>query len=89
MGRSFNNQRSFNYAYVEPGLEYKLNEQWEWVVAYRQTDAIDTTTGQRVGEIITGPNFDLNKNNEFELRYVKGNGDKDLRSFVFEYVYKF
>jgi len=28
IGRSFNSQGSFNYAYIEPGLEYKLAQKW-------------------------------------------------------------
>ena len=89
VGRSFNNQRNFNFAYIEPGVEYKLNHQWAWVVAFRQINSIDGTVGQRVGKIITGPSFDFDKNNELELRYAKGNGDKDLKSLMIEYVHKF
>lgn len=89
MGRSFNNQHNFNFAYIEPGMEYKLNHQWAWTVAFRQINSIDTTDGQRVGKVITGPSFDLDKNNEFEFRYGKGNGDKDLKSYAFEYVHKY
>lgn len=89
LGRSYNNQRSFNFAYVEPGVEYKLSHQWTWTVAFRQIDSIDSADGQHVGKIITGPSFDLNKNNELEFRYVKGNGDKDIKSVVVEYVHKY
>ena len=88
-GRSYNNQRNFNLAYIEPGIEYKLGHHWAWTVAFRQINSIDVTDGQRVRKIITGPSFDFDKNNELEFRYSKSNGDKDLKSFVFEYVHKF
>ena len=89
MGRSYNNERDFNFAYVEPGLELKLNDKWEWVLAARETNAIDSTTGQHVHELRTGPNFDLDKKNEIEFRYAHGSGDKDTKSWLAEYVHRF
>ena len=29
VGRSFNNERDFNYAYIEPGLKYEFSSRWE------------------------------------------------------------
>lgn len=89
IGRSFNNQRSFNFAYIEPGIEYKLTHKWAWTVALRETNSIDGTSGHHVTQLRTGPSLDLDKNNEFEFLYVKGNGDANLTSWVFEYVHKF
>lgn len=89
IGRSFNNQRNFNFAYVEPGVEYKFMHRWTWTVAFRETNSIDSVGGQRVAQFRTGPSFDLDENNEFEIRYAKGNGDADLTSWAFEYTHKF
>jgi hypothetical protein len=89
VGRSFNNQQNFNFAYIEPGIEYKFTQQWAWAAAFREINSIDGLGGQHVGKFITGPSFDLNKNNEFEVRYAKGNGDKDLTSWEFEYVHSY
>lgn len=89
IGRSNSNEQNFNFAYVEPGMEYKFGEHWAWTAAYREINSIDGTKGQHVGKIYIGPSFDMDKNNEFELRYVKGHGDKDVTSWVFEYVHKY
>ena len=89
VGRSFNNERNFNYAYIEPGLEYKITQRWAWTVAYRELNAIDGAAGQHVGQAMTGPSFDVSKNDELELRYVRSHGDKDLTSWFVEYVHKY
>ena len=89
VGHSWNDERNFNFGYVEPGVEYKIGGGWELALAYRETNSIDGTPGERVHRFLVGPNFDLDKHNEFEFRYVKGNGDEDVRSWVVEYVYKF
>jgi hypothetical protein len=89
IGRSNNNERDYSFAYVEPGLEYKFGEHWAWTVAYREINSIDGTSGQHVGKVYIGPSFDMDKNNEFEWRYVRGHGDKDVTSWVFEYVHKY
>jgi len=89
VGRSFNNQRNFNYAYVEPGIEYKFMRRWAWTVAFRETNSINGVSGQHIAQFRTGPSFDLDENNEFEIRYAKGSGDARLASWAFEYVHKF
>jgi len=89
VGRSFNDERNFNYAYVEPALVFKLSERWEWALAFRESNSIDGTAGEHVGKFITGANFDLDKNNEIELRYVQGSGDEKARSWLVEYVHRF
>lgn len=89
VGRSINNQQNFNYAYIEPGLKYQFNDKWEWTLALRQINSIDGTDGQRVRKYITGPSFSLDKHNEVEFRYIKGYGDKDLKSWQVGYTHKF
>jgi len=89
VGRSFNNQRSFNYAYVEAGVEYRFMQKWAWTVAFREKNAIDGASGQHVAQFRTGPSFDLDKSNELEIRYATGSGDARLTSWAFEYVHKF
>ncbi|HUW50401.1 MAG TPA: hypothetical protein VMV75_05230 [Sulfuricella sp.] len=89
VGRSSNNERNFNYAYVEPGVEYKFDKYWAWTVAYREINSIDGTPGKHVHKFYLGPSFDMDKNNEFEFRYVKGNGDQDVKAWLAEYVHKF
>ena len=89
VGRAYNATHSYNYAYIEPGGEYKLTQQWAWTVAYREINAIDGTPGQHIGKFMTGPSFDMNKNNEFEARYVRGNGDKEVTAWILEYVHKY
>lgn len=89
LGRSSNNERNFNYVYIEPGLEYEIDDHWAWTIAYREVDSIGNTSGQHVHKIYLGPSFDIDKNNELEFRYVKGNGDQDVKALVVEYVHKF
>jgi hypothetical protein len=89
VGRSMNNQDNFSYAYVEAGLKYELNRRWEWTLALREINSIDGTDGQRVTKVITGPSFSLDKNNELELRYVRGYRDKDVESWQIGYTHKF
>jgi len=89
VGRSINNQKNFNYAYIEPGLKYAFNEKWEWTLAFREINSIDGTGGQHVRKYITGPSFSFDKNNEIEFRYIKGYGDKDLKSWQVGYTHKF
>lgn len=88
-GRAFNNSQPYNYAYIEPAIEFKLTPHWAWTVAYREINSIDGTPGHHVGKFITGPSFDMDKNNEFEARYVRGHGDKDVSALVLEYVHKY
>jgi len=89
VGRSITDQRKFNYGYIEPGLKYKFSEEWEWTAAVREIDSIDGTSGQHVRKFITGPSFSLDKNNEIELRYARGRGDKDVTSWSLGYTHKF
>jgi hypothetical protein len=89
IGRSFNNERDFAYANIEPGLKFELSDRWEWSLAVRFIDAIDGTDGQRVRKYITGPSFVIDKYKELELRYARGTGDKDLSSWSIGYVQRF
>ena len=89
IGRSFNSQGSFNYAYIEPGLEYKLAQKWAWTAAIRDTNSISSANGHHVTQFRTGPTLDFDKNNELEFLYAKGNGDANLTSWLLEYVHKF
>jgi len=88
-GRSYNRERDFDYAYVEPGLEYKLSEHWPLTVAVREIGSIDGTPNQHANKFIIGPGFEPDEHNEFELRFVKGSGNSNDRSWVVEYVHKF
>ena len=89
VGRSFNNERDFYYAYVEPGLEFKVSEHWPLTLALREIDAIDSTPNQHANKLIFGPGYEPDEHNEFEFRYVKGSGNSNDRSWVVEYVRKF
>jgi hypothetical protein len=37
VGRSLGDGRNFTYAYVEPGVNYEINERWEWSAGLRHT----------------------------------------------------
>jgi hypothetical protein len=89
VGRSINNQNNFNYAYIEPGLKYTFGQKWEWTLAIRKTDSIDGTDGQSVLKVIAGPSFSLDRQNEIELRVIRGDGDKDLTAWQVGYTYRF
>jgi hypothetical protein len=89
IGRSFNNERNFSYAYIEPGLKFEFNDRWEWTVGLREINSIDGTPRQRVRKLITGPSYSFDKRNEIELRYVNASRDKDTRSWSFGYTHKF
>jgi hypothetical protein len=88
-GRSFNNEKNFWYAYIEPGLTYELTERWEWMLGVRVGDAIDGTRGERALKYITGPSFALDKHNEIELRYFRAKRDEDAWSVSIGYTYRF
>ena len=89
VGRSFNQERDFNFAYVEPGIEYKFAPRWGWTLAFRDVDSIDAVGGQHVRKLLTGPSLDLDERNELEVRYIRGRGDEDLTAWAVEYVHKF
>jgi len=89
IGRSFNNQRSFNYGYVEPGIEYKLTQHFDWTMAIREINSIDNASGQHITQLRTGPSVEFGKGNELEFLYTKSSGDANLRSWVVEYIHKF
>jgi hypothetical protein len=88
-GRSFNNERNFNYAYVEPGLKYEFDDRWEWTLGARFGDAIDGTAGERIRKLITGPSYSFDKQNEIELRYIRARGDEDAWAVSVGYVRRF
>ncbi len=89
IGRSFNNQRDFTYAYLEPGLTREFGERGAWVFGWREIDAIDGTAGERVRKYISGPSINLDRNNEIELRYVRATRDKDAWSWTIGYTRRF
>ena len=89
VGRTFNNERDVNFAYIEPGIEYKFTSLWSGTLAVRDTNSIDGTAGQHVRQFRAGPSFSFDKNNELEFLYVKGSGDANMTSWVLEYVHKF
>jgi hypothetical protein len=89
VGRSFNNEHDFSYAYIEPGLKYEISPRWEWTAALREGNSIDGTEGERFGKFITGPSFSFDKNNEVELRYVRAFRDKDARAWQIGYTHRF
>jgi hypothetical protein len=89
VGRSFNNEKNFWYAYIEPGLTYELSERWEWMFGVRFGDAVDGTRGERVLKYITGPSFALDKHNEIELRYFRARRDEDAWSVSIGYTHRF
>jgi hypothetical protein len=78
IGRNFNNEHSYNFAYIEPGIEYKLSP-----------NAIDSAAGHHITQFRTGPSLDIDKGNELEFLYTRGHGDEDLASWVVEYIHKF
>lgn len=89
VGRSFGSDRTFSYAYAEPGLKYELGRGWEWTVGWREIDAIDGTAGERVHRLSTGPSLEIGRDHEIELRYGHTWGDKRLRALSVQYIRKF
>jgi hypothetical protein len=89
VGRSVGAEQSYNYAYIEPGLKYELGRGWEWTLGFREIDSIDGTAGEHVHKLITGPSYSFDRHHEVELRYSHGWGDKRVRAWSLEYVYKF
>jgi hypothetical protein len=88
VGRSVNNEKNFNYGYVEAGLKYERGR-WGWTVAWREIVSIDGTDGQRATKITTGPSLNLDARNEVELRYSKTYRDKDGHAWQLGYTHKF
>ena len=100
VGHAMSNEGNYSYAYVEPAVKYSFNETWSWTVSDRIIRSIDGTDGKDVNKIRFGPNWDINKNNVLELRYVKvynaehsffnlENNDRKADAVVLEYAYKF
>lgn len=89
IGRSFGSDDSFTYAYVEPGLKLEFGESWEWLVGFREINAIDGTSGERVHKLIVGPGYRIGRHHEIELRYSRTWGDQRLHSLGVDYTYKF
>ncbi len=89
IGRSFNNEGSFNYAYAEPGIEYKLRQNLAWTMAIREINSIDSASGRHITQLRTGPGVVYGKGNELQFLYVKANGDANLSAWVLEYIHKF
>jgi hypothetical protein len=87
IGRSSGSDQTFTYAYVEPGLKYELREKWEWLFGFREINAIDGTSDERVHRIIAGPSYKIDKHHELQLRYSTTWGDQRLRSWSVEYAY--
>jgi hypothetical protein len=88
-GRSFNNEKNFWYAYIEPGLTFELSERWEWMFGVRVGDSIDGTYGERVLKYIIGPSFAIDKRNEIEMRYFRARRDEDAWSVSIGYTHRF
>ena len=88
-GRSFNNEKNFWYAYVEPGLTLELGPRLQWMFGVRVGDAIDGANGQRILKYITGPSFTLDKRHEIELQYQRARRDEDAWSVSIGYVHRF
>ena len=89
VGRSFNNERDFSYAYIEPGLQVDFLDCWEWKAGMRHIDSIGSSDGQLVREFQTGPTYKFDKRNEVEIRYIRGRGDKDFKAWSIGYSFKF
>jgi len=89
LGRSFNNERNFSYAYIEPGLKYELSERWEWTFGVRFGDAIDGTSGERIRKYITGPSYAFDKRNEVEFRYIRALADEDAWALAVGFIHRF
>lgn len=79
----------FNWGYIEPGIEVKLNHTFGFAVSDRLQNSVDGTKGQRVNSVRVGPNIEFNEQNELELRYISTTGDYESDSVMAEYVLKF
>ena len=88
-GRSFTNERDFNYAYIEPGLKLDMSERWELTLGVRVGDAIGGVRGERILKYIIAPAYALDKRNELEFQYVRSRGDEDAWSLGLGYVHRF
>jgi hypothetical protein len=92
IGRRFQPEPSYTYAYVEPALTYKL-EPLDWYTGYRFVRAIDGSSGRDYDQWRMGPGWDINEHNEIELRITRS-WDAVTRarrsdSIEIEYTYKY
>lgn len=95
VGQSLNNERNFSYWYVEPALKTKFNSDWSWTTSYRivRTFSRDARDADR-NKFRLGPNYDIDKNNGFEFRYVWVNDPNNgnalrARAVIVEYIHRF
>ena len=100
VGQSWNNEQNFAYWYIEPALKTDFGDVVKglsWTTSYRYVRTFDRAEAVKTADrnkLRFGPNYDFDKNNGVEVRYVLAtdpNNDDKLRSraWVFEYVHKF
>jgi len=76
VGRTFSNESNLNWAYYEPGLKYKFNDDWSFTTSYRIVRAIDgqsniDSTSTSINKFRIGPNYEITKKDGVEFRYVR------------------
>ena len=86
---SANGAVDYNWGYIEPGLELKLNHTFGLTISDRIQNSIDGTRGMSTNSIRIGPNIEIDDKSELELRYISTTGDYESSSYMAEYSVKF
>jgi hypothetical protein len=101
VGRAMSADENFSFAYWEPGVKYTFNPTLSLTTSYRAIRTIDNSRSYDVNKLRIGPNFQLTKSDDVEIRYVKAwnsdshsfinlaNGTENSTAVVLEYTHKF
>lgn len=89
VGHDYVANADYNWGYIEPGIEFKLNHTLGLGLSDRLQNSIDGTSGKRTNSLRVGPNIEFNDDNELELRYIATTGDYDAESYMAEYILRF
>lgn len=85
VAKSFSDRGDWSWAYVEPGIEYKLSHNWSLGLSDRLQNSIDGSANRRTNSLRIGPNYEIDQNSELEMRYISTSGDYDSESYMVEY----
>ncbi len=89
IAKSFSDAGDWSWAYIEPGIEYKLSHSWSFGLSDRLQNSIDGSANRRTNSLRVGPNYEISHNSELEMRYISTSGDYDSESYMIEYSLHF
>jgi len=80
---------SVGYYSIEPGLKFKLNNQWTTKVGYRFRDAYNESANDRTTTFRLGADYNLDERSSLTAMYDRSSGDIDFDGINLGYYFKF